>query len=79
MRMGYKTLPFLGLDVHDTHEEFELGRLQNHFQQFSYHASVQNQFYVDQVTNEVILIRRMNNFVSAKSTAEVKLTVVSTL
>ena len=49
MRMGYKTIPFFGLDPHDTHEEFELGRLQNHFQQFSYHASIQNQFYVDQV------------------------------
>ena len=49
MRMGYKTIPFFGLDAHDTHEELEYAKMQNHFRQFTFGANAQNQFYVDQV------------------------------
>merc|ERR1712193_420308 len=42
-------IPFFGYDVHDTHEELEYAKMQNHFRQFSFAANAQNQFYVDQI------------------------------
>ena len=49
MRMGYRTIPFIGWDPHDEHIGVERASTHNTFKQYEDFASVQNQFYVDQV------------------------------